>query len=255
MAVNFSTDLHGQVAIVTGASAGLGAHFARILAACGAKVALVARRPEKLDAVIAEIRSAGGEAYPFPADLSDSDSLETLVQNITDALGTVTILVNNAGIPDAKLATKMSLDLIDQVVSVNLKAPFILSREVAKRLIEAGKPGRIVNLSSMAAYSYDGKAASSLYSITKAAISRMTEVLAVEWVKYNINVNAIAPGAFHSEMMDGMIARIGDPSERYNRMRLGEANQLDSSLLFFLSPSSDFVTGTIVKCDDGQSPR
>lgn len=255
MGVNFSTDLTGEVAIVTGASAGLGAHFAKLLAECGAKVALVARRPDMLEAVATDIRASGGQASAFPADLSDGDALAALVDAVAAEFGTVTILVNNAGIPDARFATKMPLDLIDKVIAVNLKAPFILSREIAKRLIEDGKPGRIVNLSSIAAYSYDGKAASTLYSVTKAAVSRMTEVLAVEWVKYNINVNAVAPGAFRSEMMDGMIARIGDPSERLNRKRLGEANQLDSTLLYFLSPASDFVTGTIVKCDDGQSPR
>src|SRR5581483_3696071 len=157
----------------------------------------------------------------FPTDLTDADSLVKLVEDATAALGDITILVNNAGIPDAKYATKMSVELIDQVLDVNVRAPFILSREVAKRLIEKKIPGRIVNMSSMGAYNYAGGAPATLYSTTKAAVSRMTEVLAVEWVKYNINVNAIVPGAFSSEMMDGMIARIGDISQKFNRQRLG----------------------------------
>lgn len=255
MSNSFSTDLTGQVAIVTGASAGLGVRFAQTLAENGAKVALVARRKEKLESVVQEINDAGGQAMAYAADLSQSDGLEQLVEDVSQQLGLVTILVNNAGVPDAQLATKMPVELVDHLLSLNLRTPFLLSREVAKRLIAAKKPGRIVNLSSIAAYSYDGNAASTLYSTTKAAISRMTEVLAVEWAKFHINVNAIAPGGFHSEMMDGMIERIGDPSEHMKRKRLGNPEQLDSTLLYFVSPSSDFVTGTIIKCDDGQSPR
>jgi NAD(P)-dependent dehydrogenase (short-subunit alcohol dehydrogenase family) len=129
-----------------------------------------------------------------------------------------------------------------------------LACEVARRLIAAGTPGRIVNISSMGAFHYavDGAA---LYSITKAAVNRMTEALAVEWVRYGINVNGIAPGAFSSEMMDGMIERIGDFTEHLPRKRLGDPAQLDSTLLYLVAPSSEFVTGTIVKVDDGQGTR
>lgn len=252
---NFSIDLTGQTAIVTGASAGLGVRFAKVLAACGAKVALAARRADKLEAVAEEIRAAGGTAKAFPTDMTDADALARLVEDATAAFGDVTILVNNAGIPDAKFATKMSVELIDQVLDVNVRAPFILCREVAKRLIEKEKTGRIVNISSMGAYNYGGNAPATLYSTTKAAVTRMTEVLAVEWAKYKINVNAIAPGAYSSEMMDGMIARIGDISHHFPRKRLGDPAQLDSTLLFLVSPSSEYVTGALVKVDDGQSPR
>ena len=253
---NFSTDLSGQVAIVTGASAGLGVRFAKVLAACGAKVVIAARRPEKLEAVAEEIRAGGGQALAVPTDLTDADALVTLVETAQAHFGApVQILVNNAGIPDAKYAAKMSVELIDSLLDLNVRAPFILSREVAKRLIEAGLPGRIVNLSSMGAYSYAGNAPATLYSTTQAAVTRMTEVLAVEWAKFNINVNAIAPGAFSSEMMDGMIARIGDISGKFPRQRLGDPSQMDSTLLFLVSPSSEFVTGALIKCDDGQSPR
>ncbi len=106
----------------------------------------------------------------------------------------------------------------------------------------------------MGAFSYDGMGAA-LYSITKAAINRMTEALAVEWARYNINVNGIAPGAFSSEMMDGMVSRIGDFSPTLPRKRLGDPAQLDSTLLYLVAPSSEFVTGTVVKVDDGQQSR
>ncbi|GGE06101.1 short-chain dehydrogenase/reductase [Polymorphobacter glacialis] len=251
---NFSTDLTGQVALVTGASAGLGWRFAKVLAAAGAHVAVTARRTDKLDALVAEITAAGGKAQAFALDVTDADQLKTIVGTVEAAMGPVTILINNAGIPDAQRAVKMSLDLIDRVLDTNVRAPFILSCEVARRLIEAETPGRIVNIASMAAYEYGGNGAA-LYSTSKGAVVRMTEALSVEWAKQHINVNAIAPGAFNSEMMDGMLARVGDISQHFRRKRLGDPAQLDSALLFLVSPSSDFVTGTVLKVDDGQGSR
>jgi len=251
---NFSIDLTGQTALVTGASSGLGRRFALTLAAAGAKVALAARRLDKLEALSEEIRAAGGVAQPFAVDVTDADQLIAVVGRAEATLGPVTILVNNAGIPDAQRATKMSTDLIDRVIGANLRGPYILSCEVARRLIALKLPGRMVNISSAGAYDYDGNG-SALYSITKAALIRMTEALAIEWATFGINVNAIAPGAFHSEMMDGMIARIGDISENFRRKRMGDPAQLDSTLLFLVSPSSEFVTGTCVRADDAQHNR
>jgi NAD(P)-dependent dehydrogenase (short-subunit alcohol dehydrogenase family) len=249
-----ATRLDGQVALVTGGSAGLGRRFARTLAASGANVVVAGRRAERLDAVAAEISDAGGSCVPVLLDLVDADQIVTAVDRAEAAFGTVTILVNNAGIPDAQRAHKMSLELIDSVIDTNLRGPYILACEVARRLIAAGTPGRIVNISSMGAFHYAGDGAA-LYSITKAAVNRMTEALAVEWVRYGINVNGIAPGAFSSEMMDGMIERIGDFTEHLPRKRLGDPAQLDSTLLYLVAPSSEFVTGTIVKVDDGQGTR
>ena len=251
---NFSTDLTGQTALVTGASSGLGLRFAKTLAAAGAKVALAARRVEKLEQVCADIRAAGGVAEPFALDVMDAERCIAVVGEVEAALGPVSILVNNAGIPDAQRAHKMSLELIDRVLDTNLRGPFVLSCEVARRLIDQQLPGRMVNISSVGAFSYGGNGAA-LYSITKAAIIRMTEALAVEWARYNINVNAIAPGAFASEMMDGMLQRVGDITQSFPRRRLGDPAQLDSTLLFLVSPSSEFVTGTFVKADDGQGSR
>lgn len=248
------TDLGGQVALVTGASAGLGFHFAKLLAGAGARVALVARRRERLEEAVAEIESAGGQAIAIPADVADAQSLPDVVQQAESALGLVTILVNNAGIPDAKLATRMPLALIDSVIDINVRAPFVLSCEVARRLIAEKQPGRIVNMASISAFQYPGKGAA-LYATTKAAIVRMTEALSTEWAGFDINVNAIAPGSFRSEMMDGMIARIGDVAQDFPRKRLGDPADLDSTLLYLLSPQSRFVTGTCIKVDDGQFPK
>jgi NAD(P)-dependent dehydrogenase (short-subunit alcohol dehydrogenase family) len=130
----------------------------------------------------------------------------------------------------------------------------VLTCEVARRLIRAGLPGRIINLSSMGAYHYQGDGAA-LYSVTKAAVNRMTEALAVEWVRYGINVNAIAPGAFETHLMEGRIARVGDFGDDLPRKRIGDPAQLDSTLLYLGAPASEFVTGTVVNVDDGQFPR
>lgn len=251
---NTSIDLSGQVALVTGASSGLGLRFAKVLAACGARVAIAGRRLDRLETAAGEIRQAGGQAFPLALDVTDAEQCLAAVNSAEKALGLVTILVNNAGVPDAQYAAKMPLDLIDRVLDTNLRAPFVLSCEVARRLMAAKQPGRMVNIASMAAYEYRGGGAA-LYSVTKAGVARMTEALAVEWARFGINVNAIAPGAFASEMLDGMLERVGDMSKAFPRRRIGDPAQLDSTLLYLVSPASDAVTGTVIKVDDGQSGR
>lgn len=251
---NNSSDLSGHVALVTGASSGLGLRFAKVLAKQGAKVALAARRIDRLEALAAEIRADGGEALAVAMDATDTDQLVDAVAQAEAKLGLVTILVNNAGIPDAQRAHKMDIGLIDRVLDINVRAPFVLSCEVARRLIAAEKPGRIVNIASSAAYAYNGSGAA-LYSVSKAAVVRITETLAVEWARNGINVNAIAPGAFESEMMDGMLQRVGDISQHFPRKRIGNPAQLDSTLLYLVGPASDAVTGTCIRVDDGQGGR
>jgi NAD(P)-dependent dehydrogenase (short-subunit alcohol dehydrogenase family) len=250
---NNSTDLAGRVALVTGASSGLGERFALVLASQGAAVVLAARRKDRLDALADKIRAAGGKALAVQMDATDADSMIAAVAAAEAEFGTVDILVNNAGMPDAQRAHKMSLELIDQVLGVNLRGPWILACEVARRLIDAGIPGRMVNISSTAHFRYDGSGAA-LYSVTKTAIARMTECLSAEWAPYNINVNAIAPGMFVSEMTDGMFERMGgNPAPNLARGRVPVAAQLDSTLLYLVSPPSDCVTGAIIRVDDGQS--
>jgi len=251
---NDSNDLRGEVALVTGATSGLGWRFARVLASAGARVVVTGRRVERLAELTELITAGGGEALPLELDMTNNESISDVVERAQAALGPVSILVNNAGVPDAQRAHKMSIELIDRVIDTNLRGPYILACEVARRLIEAKRPGRIVNISSIGGFHYDGHGAA-LYSITKAGIARMSEVLAVEWSRFHINVNCIAPGAFHSEMMDGMLERMGDISARFPRKRLGDPAQLDSTLLYLCSPASECVTGSIIKVDDGQGPR
>ena len=251
---NISNDLTGHVTLVTGTTSGLGRRFAIVLAACGAKVALTGRRADRLDELAAEIRASGGICEPIPFDITRPEQIAEVLDKAEAALGLVDLLVNNAGIPDAQRAHKMSDDLVDRVFSTNLIGPWKLSCEVARRLIAAEKPGRMVNISSVGAFNYSGGGAA-LYSVTKSAIVRMTECFAVEWARFNINVNAIAPGAFSSEMMDGMLERLGDITQHFPRKRLGDPAQMDSTLLYLLSPASECVTGTYIKIDDGQGSR
>ena len=246
--------LKDRVAIVTGASRGIGKGIARAYAAEGARVVVSDINEQTASEVVDGIRASGGEAVAVEMDATDADQLKAAVDKAEAALGRVSILVNNAGIPDAQRAHKMSVELIDRVLDINVRAPFILSTEVARRLIDAKAPGRIVNIASAAAFHYGGGGAA-LYSVSKSAVVRMTETLAVEWARYNINVNAIAPGAFASEMMDGMLERVGDISKSFPRQRIGDPAQLDSTLIYLVAPVSDAVTGTCVRVDDGQGGR
>lgn len=247
-------DLTGRVALVTGATAGLGTRFAHVLAQAGAAVAVTGRRIERIAEVVEAITAAGGKAHGVELDVTDPASIESCLSEVTAVLGTPQILVNNAGIPDAQRAHKMSLELVNAVLDTNVRGPWLMATGVARGLLEAHLPGRIINISSMAAYHYSGEGAA-LYSTSKAAVSRMTETLAVEWARYDINVNAIAPGVFSSEMTEGMLSRIGDITDSLPRKRIGLPEQLDSTLLYLVSDASDAVTGTIIKVDDGQTHR
>jgi len=239
---------------VTGAATGLGRRFAATLAAAGATVVLAGRRVELLDAAVSEIVAANGEAFAVPLDVRVPAAIEAAYDDLNAAIGLPSILINNAGMPDARAAHRLPLDLVDAVLETNLRGPWLLATGLGRRLIAAGRPGRIVNISSMAAHVYRGEGAA-LYAVTKAAVNRMTEALAVEWAAHHINVNAIAPGAFASEMTDGMLERVGDITQGFPRKRLGDPAQLDSTLLYLVSPASAYVTGTVVKVDDGQYPR
>lgn len=248
--------VEGQVALVTGASSGLGRRFAQVLAAAGAHVVVAARRTEKLDSLVEDIKAADGDAVAVAMDVASAESFGDVLDHIEALRGTVTILVNNAGVSNGNKATRVSLDVIDNLLAVNVKAPFVLSREVAKRLIAADLPGRIVNIASMAAFHYTADARSSAYAVSKAATVRLTEVLAEEWASYQINVNAIAPGFFLSEMSQDYIDKVGeDFIQSFRRKRIGQPENLDSTLLYLVSEGSALVTGTCIKVDDGQMPR
>ena len=250
---NFSIDLTGQTAFVTGTTSGLGRRFAEVLAACGANVAVAGRRVDRLQELADSLKATDGTVLPVPLDVTDTDALFASVETVQNELGPIQILINNAGKPDAKLALKMDPAFVDEMVATNLTSLFHLASEVTRRLIDAQLPGRIVNIASGAAYS--AGVGSSWYAITKSAVVRMTEMLALEFARYDVNVNCIAPGAFESEMMDGMLQRMGDITEGFPRKRIGKPSQLDSTLLYLVSPDSDLVTGATIRVHDGQGAR
>ena len=250
---NFSTDLSGQTAFITGTTSGLGYRFAQVLAACGASVAIAGRRVERLEALAEELRNTGAKVLPVPLDVTDTNALFASVDQVEKELGPVQILVNNAGKPDAQLALNMDPAFVDEMVATNWTSLFHLASEVTRRLKEAELPGRIVNIASGAAFS--AGVGTSWYAITKSAVVRMTEMLALEFARYDVNVNCIAPGAFESEMMDGMLERMGDITAGFPRKRLGKPSQLDGTLLYLVSPSSDFVTGATIRVHDAQGAR
>ena len=250
---NFSIDLTGQTAFVTGTTSGLGRRFAEVLAACGANVAVAGRRVDRLQELADSLKATDGTVLPVPLEVTDTDALFASVETVQNELGPIQILINNAGKPDAKLALKMDPAFVDEMVATNLTSLFHLASEVTRRLIDAQLPGRIVNIASGAAYS--AGVGSSWYAITKSAVVRMTEMLALEFARYDVNVNCSAPGAFESEMMDGMLQRMGDITEGFPRKRIGKPSQLDSTLLYLVSPDSDFVTGATIRVHDGQGAR
>lgn len=246
-------DLTGRVAFVTGASSGLGERFARVLASCGAKVAVAARRKDRLDALVAQITAAGGTAFAIALDMGDDAAIEAAVAEAEAALGPVDILVNNAGMNHGKRALHVTVPQFDTEMGLNLRGPWLLSCAVARRLIERQAPGRIVNIASIGAF-ICSRPGNGVYSVSKAAVVRMTEVLAVEWSPHFINVNAIAPGTFATEMTHAFVGN--DPYiQSLPRKRICAPSHLDSTLLFLVSPLSEAVTGTVIKVDDGQTGR
>lgn len=249
-------DLSGRVALVTGASAGLGRHFARVLAQAGAAVVLCARREAALVELAEQIRAEGGKALPIALDMRDTASFAAVFDAAEAEFGRVDTLINAAAIPDANYATRLSVDKVNEVIDVDFRAPFLLSTELARRLIDAKAPGWVVNFSSIAAVSYSSRGAAALYASVKAGITRMSEALAIEWSTYNINVNTIIPGMFMSEMTEGMLARVGDKAiSGFPRKRIGQPEYLDSTLLYLVDPDSHFVTGASILVDDVQTPR
>lgn len=249
--------LKGQVALVTGASSGLGVEFARALAIAGADVALVARRKDRIEANAAGLGALGVRSLAVQADLADDAQLERAVAEVERGLGPVDILVNNAGIADLGRAEKLSREKWDSVVAVNLTAVFRLSQRVARAMIDRGKGGRIINLSSVTGEMANSVFPTVAYVATKHGVEGLTKQCAIEWAKHNITVNAVAPGWFPTEM--NVDPRYGDVHPKYKEQmlertpmgRLGQPGELMGVIVFLASPSASYVTGITVPVDGG----
>jgi NAD(P)-dependent dehydrogenase (short-subunit alcohol dehydrogenase family) len=248
-----SERLTGEVALVTGASSGLGAQFARLMASRGAKVVIAARRIDRLQALADEIAGAGGEVLPVAMDVAEEASIQAAYDALEARFGAPSIVVNNAGMNARGLAVDIPADDFDQVFTVNVRGVFLVAREGARRMIAAKRPGRIVNIASIAALKVlPGLTA---YCASKAAVAHMTKSLAREWARQNINVNAICPGYIETEINAEWLTEEGGQKmvQGFARRRVMPIEALDQALLYLASPQSAHVTGAVLAVDDGQS--
>jgi NAD(P)-dependent dehydrogenase (short-subunit alcohol dehydrogenase family) len=246
-----SFGIAGQVALVTGASSGIGRHFAVLLAAAGVKVALAARRVERLAELAREIEAAGGQSLPIACDVTRSDDVAAAVAAAENELGPLTLLVNNAGVVVSKPLFEHTEADWDHVIDTNLKGAWLMAREFAQHLVGLKRPGRIINISSVLGFRTIGRVPA--YCAAKAGLTHLTHVLAMELARFGILVNALAPGYvetdfnrafFQTEPGKALISRI--PLKR-----LGQTEDLDGALLFLASPASAYVTGTVISVDGG----
>ena len=246
-------DLTGRVALVTGASSGLGVQFARALADNGASVALVARRADRLSALRDEIEARGGRAVAIEADATNRESMLRAFDTAEAALGTVTILVNNAGVAQKALrAIDVSPEEWRRVLSLDVDAVFYWAQEAARRMLAAKVQGSVVNIASVLAFG-TGKGVAS-YATAKAAVVQITKSLAVELAFKGVRVNAIAPGWFVTEINDKFLeTEAGTALKRDIPMgRFGESGDLDGALLLLASNAGRYITGATILVDGGQ---
>jgi NAD(P)-dependent dehydrogenase (short-subunit alcohol dehydrogenase family) len=251
--VNETRSLAGRTVLITGASGGLGHHFSRLLAEAGACIAACGRRTDKLDGVVTGIKQGGGVAEWFEMDVMNCSSIERAVAAAEDALGPIHVLINNSGTSLAKDAVEVSEAEYDMIMDTNPKGSYFTATKVAKRMIDHGIAGSIINISSVAASRPIKQR--SVYCISKAAIDHMTRVLALEWARYNIRVNAIAPGWLATEDNAKLFERADYQAylERFPRQRLGKPEHLDVALMLLATPAGDFITGQSILVDDGYS--
>lgn len=255
----YQIDLSGRVALVTGASSGLGAQFARVLATSGAGVVLAARRIERLKTLRAEIESEGGDAHVVGLDVTDPASIRAAVAHAETEMGAIDILVNNSGVSTTQKLTDVTPDDYDFVMDTNARGAFFVAQEVAKRMIARSKGtapgtftgGRIVNIASMAGLRVLSQIG--VYCMSKAAVVHMTRAMALEWGRYGINVNALCPGYIDTEVNHHHWQTEAGQKlvSMLPRKRVGQPQDLDVALMMLCSNESHFVNGAVIAADDG----
>jgi 3-oxoacyl-[acyl-carrier protein] reductase len=242
-------DLSGQVALVTGASQGLGKAIAEALGAAGATVALAARSAGKLAVVADAIRAAGGVAEAFPCDVTQGGQIAAVVDQVVEKMGRLDILINNAGVTRDTLLPRMSDEEWDEVLTTNLRAPFLFMRSASRPMMQQ-RYGRIVNVASVSGLI--GNPGQSNYSASKAGLVGLTRTAAKELAGRKITVNAIAPGFIASEMTAALgPALLDEVKKRVPAKRLGEAWEIAEAVLFLAAPSSAYITGQVLVVDGG----
>ena len=248
-------DLSGQVAIVTGASGGLGVQMAKALANQGAKIVVMARRQEKIDAVAAEIAEEFGvETLAIRCDITDTANVDAAVAEVVEKCGRIDILINNAGTGAVAPAEDITDEQFANEMDIDLFGSFKVARAVAKQAMIPAKYGRIINIASMYGLVGNKVAGSAPYHAAKGGVVNLTRALAAEWGKYDITVNAICPGYFYTPLTQETLdsdffqqnAKTMIPMERY-----GNEGELDSAAVFLAAPASTYVTGIMVPVDGG----
>ena len=244
-------DLTGKVALVTGASSGLGVHFARTLAAAGASVAIAARRSDRLASLQAELQKAGAKAVAVELDVQSADSITAAFAAAEQALGPIDIVVNNAGISIVKPALEMPVEDWDAVVNTNLRGAWLVAQTAGKRWLMAKRPGVIVNIASILGLRTIGQVAP--YNASKAGLIHLTRALAMEWARHDIRVNAICPGYIETEMNSDFWKTPGGQRliDRIPQRRIGKPEHLDGALLLLASEAGTFMTGSVLTVDGG----
>jgi NAD(P)-dependent dehydrogenase (short-subunit alcohol dehydrogenase family) len=243
--------LSGRHALVTGASSGLGRHFASVLANAGAKITVAARREVQLAQTVQAILASGANAQAVRMDVTDPGSVARAFGEAEARFGAVTILINNAGVTVMGPALDMTENDWTSVVDTNLKGAWIVAQHAARRLIHHGVSGCIVNIASILGLRVAGGVAP--YAISKAGVVQMTKVLALEWARHGIRVNALAPGYIATELNDAFFGSDAGQAliRRIPQRRLGEARELDGPLLLLASDAGSYITGSIVAVDGG----
>jgi len=257
--VSYSIDLSGRVALVTGASSGLGAQFARTLAEAGAAVVLGARRIEKLKELRARIEGEGGDAHVVAMDVTDLASIKAAVAHAETEVGSIDILVNNSGVSTTQRIQDVSEEDYDYMFDTNVKGAFFVAQEVGKRMIARAKGaapgtytgGRIINIASMAGIR--PLAQIGAYAMGKAAVIQMTKAMALEWGRFEINVNAICPGYIDTEINHHhwQTPQGQKLVDMLPRKRVGKPEDLDALLVLLASSESHFINGAVIAADDG----
>ena len=251
MAQRLTFDLNGRTALVTGASSGLGRHFARTLAVHGAAVVLAARRIERLEVLAEEIRDAGGIAHAVRMDVTDAGSVAAGLDAAGDALGVPDIVVNNSGI--ARPATTLDVTEADWagVVGTNLEGAWRVAQGTARRMVDAGRAGTIINVLSILAFGVARGLGS--YAASKAGLLQLTRTMAMELARHRVRVNAIAPGYVLTEMNREFFASDSGQAmmEHIPQRRIGDPSELDGALLLLASDASSYMTGSTIVIDGG----
>jgi NAD(P)-dependent dehydrogenase (short-subunit alcohol dehydrogenase family) len=244
-------DIKDQHILVTGGSSGFGRHFARFLASNGAKVTLAARRADALASAVAEIGAAGGEARSVILDVTSVDSIDRAIDEAESGFGPINAVINNAGVTATKPALDQDERAWDSVIDTNLKGVWLVAQAAAKRMVASRVKGSIVNIASILGLRVAGAVAP--YAISKAGVIQMTKALALEWARYGIRVNALAPGYFATELNDDFFESEHGKAliKRVPQRRLGQLSELDGPLLLLVSNAGSFMTGSVVTVDGG----